>query len=708
MVFSELGLEHNMFQFSAAPVMQYSDMNGYGWALTTQHYYMLYWAAFSLVLAAFSYAMWQRGPETSLKNRFALLGYSLGRKGQTAVVIGFVAFISLGTVIHYNTKVINQFFVEDELIQIRTDYELNFSGHENDPIPTITAVDINVAIFPELRKLEAIADLTFENKTKQNIEKFLINYPNHSTIEIEGANIDDYNSEFKTAWMSFPSTLAPGEKIKASIIVTRQHQGFKDRGEDSSLVKNGTFINNFSLLPNLGVNQSYYLSDQHERRKNGLPPPKRAHKLEDESRYTESFFGAHVGLINFKATLSTSEDQIAIAPGYLQKYWTEAGRNYFVYEMDSPMINFYNIMSANLDVKSDIHNGVDITVYYHKEHAWNIDRMIQSSKDSLDLFTQFFGPYQHKQLRIIEFPGYSRFAQSFANTVPYSERIGFITDLRDTSEIDPVYYVTAHEVAHQWFGHQLNAANVQGSAILSEALSQYAALQVMRNKYGDAKIRKFLTYELDSYLRGRATENLAEMPFMRSEGQQYIHYRKGSVVMMAIADRIGYDALNLALKNLLEQYRFSEGKLASTLDLLSAIKKVSDIKHHDFIDQQFSQITIYNLRLLNATVNTDDTTQSKLELSINTEQFSADGKGNETKQTFNDWVDIVVFGNDPNDLSVDTQVLYQKKHRLSDGENTLSIDFSELDISEAEPAYVGVDPFVRYIDRNSRDNIIKL
>ena len=93
------------------------------------------------------------------------------------------------------------------------------------------------------------------------------------------------------------------------------------------------------------------------------------------------------------------------------------------------MVNFFSIMSSKLDSKKVEHAGVNIEVYYHPNHHWNVDRMIESSKDSLDYFQKVFSPYQHKQLRIIEFPGYRSFAQSFANTVPYSEKIGFITDL---------------------------------------------------------------------------------------------------------------------------------------------------------------------------------------------------------------------------------------------------------------------------------------
>ena len=85
-------------------------------------------------------------------------------------------------------------------------------------------------------------------------------------------------------------------------------------------------------------------------------------------------------------------------------------------------------------------------------------------------------------MRILEFPRYARFAQSFANTIPYSESIGFIADLRDPDNIDYVFYVTAHEMAHQWWAHQVIGANVQGSTMIVESLAQYSALMVMEKE----------------------------------------------------------------------------------------------------------------------------------------------------------------------------------------------------------------------------------
>jgi len=245
---------------------------------------------------------------------------------------------------------------------------------------------------------------------------------------------------------------SPGEVRKGELSVERSHQGFADSRTDTKLVANGTFIDNWRLFPRFGYNDSYQLTDKHERRKRGLPELQRANKLEDTQYYKQSLFGANGGFIKFATTITTDESQFAIAPGYLKSETVTDGRRTFRYEMDSPIINFYAILSARLESKKITHNGVNVEVYYHQDHAWNVDRMIESVTDSIDYFSAEFGPYQHKQMRIIEFPGYESFAQSFANTVPYSEQIGFITDNRDSTKIDVPYYVMAHEVAHQWWG----------------------------------------------------------------------------------------------------------------------------------------------------------------------------------------------------------------------------------------------------------------
>lgn len=170
----------------------------------------------------------------------------------------------------------------------------------------------------------------------------------------------------------------------------------------------------------------------------------------------------------------------------------------------------------------------------------------------MEYYTENFGPYQHKQARIIEFPRTGGgFAQSFANTIPYSEAVGFIAHVKDEDEnaVDYPFSITSHEMAHQWWAHQVIGANVQGATLMSESLSEYSSLKVLEHEYGKSQMRMFLKDALDSYLMGRTFESKKEQPLMYNENQQYIHYNKGSLVLYALSDYIGEKNMNKALKN---------------------------------------------------------------------------------------------------------------------------------------------------------------
>src|SRR3954471_2428505 len=158
------------------------------------------------------------------------------------------------------------------------------------------------------------------------------------------------------------------------------------------------------------------------------------------------------------------------------------GRRTARFVSNVPILNFFSIQSARYAQKHRLYKGIDLAIYYHPAHAFNVDRMLNALQSGLDYYQANFGPYQFDQVRILEFPSYASFAQSFANTIPYSESIGFIADLRDKDDLDYVFYVTAHEMAHQWWGHQVIGAKVQGSTMLTESLAQYSAMMVMEKE----------------------------------------------------------------------------------------------------------------------------------------------------------------------------------------------------------------------------------
>ncbi|MCF6299664.1 MAG: hypothetical protein L3J52_00850, partial [Proteobacteria bacterium] len=699
---ANLGFEHNLWHFSEFPSATFSDMNAFGHFLKPMFFYSVYWFGFSLILVVLGYGMYRRGREYGLRYRFSLLKTTLGTAGLGAIAFGGLLFIGFGSYIYYNTQILNSFQTQEQQLDLAEQYEIQYKQFEDFPIPKITDVYVNVDIYPEQRKVTADGYYIIKNKTAQPIEKTLLIWDMKSQTEVfvENAEFRDFDNKHNTGWLHFEPAFGVGESRKMTFKVLRESKGFVDKNADNSIVANGSFINNFVLMPHFGYNSRVEISDRHERRKRDLPPPERLPKLEDESQYRTSFIGKEADFISFETIVSTRKDQIAISPGYLQKQWNKNGRSYFHYKMDAPIFNFAAFLSGRYEVLKENYKGISIEIYHHPEHNKNTQRMIDATKLSLDYFNVAFSAYQHRQVRIIEFPRYARFAQSFSNTIPYSEDIGFIADLRDPEDIDYVTFVTAHEMAHQWWGHQVMPANVQGSAVLSESLSEYSAYMVMEKLYGEHQLRKFLKWEMDRYLRGRGNELLEEMPLMRAENQQYIHYQKGGVVMYALRDRLGEETFNTALRNFLEEFQYQSAPYPTTLDLMGHIKAVATDNDLDFIDDMFTKITLFDLKTKSAKAKKLDNGNYKVELVFEAEKYYADGKGEEDKTTLDDYFDVGIFSQDPDDSTSKDHVLIFKKERIKSGENKLSYIVSEL------PKFAGLDPYIKMIDRNSDDNLI--
>ena len=74
------------------------------------------------------------------------------------------------------------------------------------------------------------------------------------------------------------------------------------------------------------------IEDRNKRKKYGLPPVIRYPKIDDPVARNVNQLTAESDFLNLDTTVSTSPDQIAIAPGYLQKEWTANGRRYFRYK----------------------------------------------------------------------------------------------------------------------------------------------------------------------------------------------------------------------------------------------------------------------------------------------------------------------------------------------------------------------------------------
>jgi aminopeptidase N len=344
-------------------------------------------------------------------------------------------------------------------------------------------------------------------------------------------------------------------------------------------------------------------------------------------------------------------------------------------------------------------NDVDISVYYHPGHDYNVDKMIEATRIGLDYFSKNFGPYQHRQFRIIEFPRYARFAEAFPNSIPFSESIGFIARLDDPDEIDYVTYVTAHELGHQWWAHQVIGAGVQGTTLITETMAQYSALMVMEKLYGPESMRKFLRYELDAYLRGRGGELIEELPLLRVEAQPYIHYRKGSLAMYALKDYIGEEALNEAIFRYVAATKFREPPYTTTLEWLDFVREAVPADRQGIIEDLFETITVYDNRAAAASFRQLDDGRYAVSVDVLTRKFRADGQGNEKEIGYDDWVDIAVFGERGENDPPDGKWLAMEKYRMTGDSDTVEL------IVDEKPVRAGIDPLNKLVDRNPDDNL---
>ncbi|MFP5245833.1 MAG: M1 family metallopeptidase, partial [Thermoanaerobaculia bacterium] len=544
---------------AAAPRVPYSDMNGYGHFAWPLFWFTTYWLLLIGALLVVAHLLWVRGTETGLRQRLSLARQRFAKPAAATLVLFLVAFISTGCYIYYNTNVRNEYRTSKDGERRQAEFEKKYKKYEGLPQPRITDVQADVDIYPERREVAIRGRYTLVNKTQQAIpELHVVADPNLTTfdVQIPGAKTKHSDKELGYHIYTLTPPLAPGATLPLSFRTGWKAKGFPNGETNVRIVENGTFFNNGEMFPHLGYGDDFELQDRNKRRKYGLAPDERMKPPTDMKARMDNQLSRESDWLNLDTTISTASDQIALAPGYLQKEWTANGRRHFHYKTTAPILGFWSYLSARYSVKRDSWNGIPIEIYYDAKHPYNVDRMIYGVKKSLDYFTKNFSPYQHKQVRILEFPGYRTFAQSFPNTIPFSESIGFIADLRDDDAIDYVFYVTAHEVAHQWWGHQVCGGNVQGGTMIVETMAQYSALMVMEKEYGRHKMQKFLKYELDRYLGDRGSELIAEQPLVLVENQGYIHYRKGSLVMYALRDYIGEDAVNRALAKFLRDYAF--------------------------------------------------------------------------------------------------------------------------------------------------------
>ena len=702
-VLSNFGWGYKLIMLSEAPAYQWSDLNGAGPYPSAFFTVQGYWLSLTVLLLGLTYLVWRRGTQRA-RSEWRL---RLTNGSRAALGAGAVGASALGGVFYYNASVLNSFTTreEDELRAVA--YEQQWRPYESLIMPKVVAVSLQVDLEPERLRARTAGTRTLVNTSGRPLDTLLVNVPSSGStmhISLDSLSVGRSMSALATDSLfgihlvQLDSALAPNDTLRLRFVQRWASEGVSNDGFDTRIAYNGTFLTR-GEFPALGYESGPELSSDELRRKYKLPEARRGQSRTDTTYLNRQEFSSSSDFIAFDATVSTAPDQIALAPGYRQREWTENGRRYFHYQMDAPIPDFYSILSARWTVTRDARNGIPIEIYHHPNHTFNVQRMIASAKASLELFSRDFGTYQHRQLRILEFPRYAGFAQLFPNTVPYSEGIGFVArvDSTDVEDTDLPYFVTAHEIAHQWFPYQRMSADVEGKDMLSESFAEYTALVVTEQLHGRPFTQKFLRSELDGYLRGRAGERKAEHPLVRTYGQSYIHYQKGSLALFALRDLIGERVLHGAIKAYQDERRFLGPPYGSTLDFMRQQRAVTPDSLQYALDDYLETITLWDVKTDSVSSTRMADGQYKVVVTASARKLRADSLGAETEVEMNDLIDVGVFAEAQRGARIG-EALVIRRVRVRAG--TANYEF----IVPTKPARAGIDPYNLLIDRNPGDN----
>jgi len=719
----------NFFPFTH-PLMEYGSLRSGGWSemngfssLLRYSWFALYWGSLAALFVVLSTWLWRRGTQANLWNRFRSLGKRMSLLSAVLATFFAVSFVGSGALIYKAYNIDNTFRTQKQNDLRQVEWEKVFGENWLKPVPKIQTIEVDVEFHPSKRTATFKGSYIVKNTSDEPLsEVYISKVSDHDedikSLKLEGAvrvttgeNIEKIE-DFGYRLFKFEPPLAPGAISKLTFETDFHAPRLGDGGV---IERNGTFVDSFRALPQFGISDNR-MRNKDKRRKNGLPEYKKRPDRTDLAARENNFFGASADYVNFKAKVCTDIGQIPIAPGKMIAKYEENNMACREYQTIRPILNFFAFLSADFEVKRDVWKNpagrdVPLAIYFHKTHDYNVDLMLDAMKSSLDTFTTLFGPYQYNQIRIMEFP-YRSFAQSFAGTIPFSERIGFVMDPgdpEDNQKVDLATYVTMHEIGHQWFAHQIVPANTKGFNVLSEGLTENAALSAYEAKLGWQKARRLLEQRtIQAYLTGRVVDREDEPPLSKAEGQQYLDYNKASWVFWGLKQNMGEAKMQAAIREFLEEYGSKGSPYPTTLQLLEYLRAAAPEDMQLLITDYWDRITFWDLKLGDVSVkpNSDGGYRVKL-IAFVDKKIASEETGKETSVTkidgedLNEWVEIGFYDKDPKETWGDEWIKLERV-RINQLETELNFDLYQ------RPKYVLLDPRRLLIERKVDDNVKKM
>ncbi len=688
---SMFGVEHNLLVFGASPRWSYTEMRGFGGTVTPWLWFKLYWASWAVLLAVVARLLWSRGREQGLRLRWAMARQRFRGATVVTATMAIALILTVGGFVFYNTNVLHVYHTAAEVAERSAEYERRYGRFASVPQPHLASARFAIDLHPTQRSVDITGAYLLVNRSVVAIDSVHVATPvgtapmqmTLSRPAVQAVN----DSLFGHHVFALATPLLPGDSVTLDFRVRVAHEGFAESGIDPSLATNGTFIGN-NWLPAIGYQSSRELMSPSERRTHGL----RARAV-IPSLYNTDAPKAPRGGTQLHTVISTTENQVAVAPGALQRTWMQNGRRFFDYATSAPIGNEWVFASARYAVHEEMWTNPDssgqtvaIRLYHHPSHTQYLDRTLRSIRASLTYYTAQFGRYPYTHLTMVERPGEGTGLHADASMLSHSE--GFVHwHPRETEgSLDMPYAVVAHEMGHQW---GVPSAYVEGAPVMSESLAWYYAMRLVQHTLGTEQLRRLTAFMRDPYPYAPIRRG---EPLLRGL-DPYMSYRRGPFALHALSEYVGESRINLAMRRLRDAYLPDSAPLATTLDLYRELKAATPDSLQGLLHDLFEVNTYWSLETERVTTAKTIDGMWQVTLDVRARKSAFDSAGVETQVPMNEWVEIGVFGEDPR------VPMYLQKHRIHTGSQRIAVTVPRA------PLRAGIDPFHLLIDATPQDNV---
>ncbi len=697
-LFDIYGWPQPLLNYGTLPDYVHSVFGGFGPYSNLLGWYLVYWLLVAVLLVMLSELLWRNGEESSLVQRLHIARQALNRKRVVMFVTCPGLLITTGKWISYNRYQLNDYLSPQQLIDMQVNYEKNYSHFAAMGQLSMSHMEVDLALYPNQKRVHLRASYQLQNKTEQPVDQLLIHFWRRYISSLESVEFSQavdlvrQGNEFGVHHYQLKRALQPGEQMTVSFELSSQARGFTDNMTEQSWITEkhillGHRSGNPGVFPTIGYSHSVRLPDQNLRRQYGLSEES---ALPDVAVAERKKMLLPSDIITMNSTVSTSAEHTVIANGQLTKQWQTQGRNHYQFSLNQPALNEVLFISGHYEKAARRHNDVELAVYYHPQHPWNVQRMLDSAAQTLDYATTKLTPYTYPALSIVEIPDYP-FHGVAPTLFPWRESAGFTAQLPKGQHSDKVFDSVSDAIAHQWWGFTSVPQYAKGALTIS-GLSKYTSMMVSEQRFGRQSTLAQRNKLRLNYLKKRQHDNLSERPLTQTQfNQGYLSRTKASLAFYAMAYFIGEERVNQAFRQVLAQFNIHNENHLNIEDLLVALKAVTPVKYQQMITDWFEQITLHEVSVHCASVVPLDQHRNQVQFTLVSHKRYSNADGKAVTQPLDEYIPVKI-------TNQQGKTLYAGTIHVTDNSQSVMI------VVQGQPALIQVDPDVVLLESDIGDN----